>query len=221
MRRTGRGALLLTAAVAAVVGIGGAAASGVGAAGAVASSRAPSAVQATPSDVAERAPADADLDGPVEVSDDGHVVKDLGEPGGLTVAGADTAYFEIAVVDMAVVTSCPGRGVALPPANGYFVVLDVTASMRADIGDVIDGGADLFMPLGADAFRVIAPDGTETGRTLTDASWACYQDADLAPPFVGAGELASGKVVLDSATDRGTLVYAPGGGAGWEWAFER
>lgn len=216
MRRTARTALLSSVAVVAVVGFG-AAASGAGASG-----TAPSSVGATPSptDVAERPPADVDLDGPIEVSDAGHVVKDLGEPGGLTVAGAETAYFEITVLDVAVVTACPGRGVALPPANGYFVVLDVTASMRSDIDEVVDGGADLFMPLAADAFRVLAPDGSATGQTLTDASWSCYSDAELAPPFVGPGETATGKVVLDSAAGRGTLVYAPGGAAGWEWAFE-
>jgi len=168
--------------------------------------------------VATAPPAEAGT-GSVEVSDSGNVLKDLGEPAGLTLAGSERAFFEITIRSIAVTTSCPGRGVSVAPMNGYFVVIDVAASMPDDAPAAALSDADLFMPLAADAFHVVGPDGSERTDTLTEASWACFPDEELAPPFVGAGEVAEGKVVLDSAVNRGTLVYAPAG-PGWEWAFE-
>jgi ABC-type Na+ efflux pump permease subunit len=156
--------------------------------------------------------------GPVKVSDSGNVLKDLGEPAGLTLADSERAFFVITIDAITVTTSCPGRGVSVAPVNGYFVVLDVAASMPDDALAAAGSDADLFMPLVADAFHVVGLDGSERTDTLTEASWACFPDEELAPPFVGAGEIAAGKVVLDSAVDRGTLVYAPAG-PGWEWAF--
>lgn len=157
--------------------------------------------------------------GTVEVSDSGNVLKDLGEPAGLTLAGSERAFFEITVRAITVTTSCPGRGVSVAPLNGYFVVVEIAASMPDDARAAAGSDADLFMPLAADAFRVVGPDGVERTDTLTEASWACFPDEELAPPFVGSGEAAAGKVVLDSAVDQGTLVYAPAG-PGWEWNFE-
>lgn len=166
-----------------------------------------------PDDVATVAPAETGVTA-IEVAPSGHLRKDLGEPAGLTLAGSDTVYFEITVNDAAVVTDCPARGVDVAPDHGYFVVVDVTATMSADIAALVPGDADPFMPVTADAFSI---GGTEL-PTLTDASWACFEAEELAPPFVGAGETVDGFVVLDSPVPAGTLVYAPAG-TGWEWQF--
>lgn len=168
---------------------------------------------APPDDVATTAPAGTGVTA-IEVAPSGHLRKELGEPAGLTLADSDTAYFEITVKDVAVVTDCPARGVDVAPEHGYFVVVDVTATMSADVAALVPGEADPFMPVTADAFSI---GGTDV-PTLTDASWACFEAEELAPPFVGSGETVDGLVVLDSPIPAGTLVYAPAG-AGWEWQF--
>ena len=154
-----------------------------------------------------------------EVSERGHVHKDLGEPGGLTDAADGGVIFEISVDSVTVSTTCPGRGVDVAPVNGHFLVLDVAASLSADAADGAAAGEDVFMPLVAEAFDVVAPGGTLQETTVTDASWACFDDGELLPPFLEPGGSVSGKVVLDSASDSGVVVYAPDGEAGWEWEF--
>jgi hypothetical protein len=170
-------------------------------------------------DVATQAPAGAGVTS-IEVSEAGRVRKELGEPAGLTEPGASSALFEITVSDVSVMTTCPGREVAPRPVRGYFVVIDLTARMADEGRSATAGDEGLFMPLVADAFGVVAADGSVVA-TPSEASWSCFEDVELAPPFVGAGESASGKVVLDSAVSAGTLVYTPGGNLGWEWAFGR
>ncbi len=171
----------------------------------------------TPDDVAEHPPTESGVL-EIEVTDNGRVRKQLGEPAGLALAGSRSAPFQLTLNAIEVVTSCPGRGVTLAPERGYFVVIDLVASVDNDITDAT--GRDLFMPLVADSFGILGPDGTAQA-TPTEASWGCYEDDQLAPPFVGAGEVAAGKVVLDSAVPAGALVYTPGGSTGWEWSFER
>lgn len=167
-------------------------------------------------DVAASAPSDTGVTS-IERAPSGNLRKDLGEPAGLTLAGSDMAYFEITVNDITVLTDCPGRGLDVTPEYGYFVVVDVTATMSADVAGVVPGGPGLFMPVTADAFDVVGS-GAVGDPTLTDASWACFDAAELAAPFVGVGETVDGLVVLDSAVPAGTLVYAPAG-TGWEWQF--
>lgn len=173
-------------------------------------------------DVAATAPSDTGVTA-IEVAPSGNLRKDLGEHAGLTLPGSDQAHFEVVVNDIAVVDSCPSRaidGVERRPEYGHFVVVDLTASMSDDVASAVPGGADLFMPLVPDAFALVGRDGSITAQPLTDASWACFEDDALAAPFVGPGETTSGLVVLDSAVDSGTLVYAPAG-PGWEWDFGR
>lgn len=173
------------------------------------------ATPAQPDDVATSAPADTGVTA-IEVAPSGHLRKEFGEPAGLTLAGSATAYFELTVVDVTVVTDCPARGVDVAPEHGYFVLVDVAASMSAEVAALVPGEADPFMPVTADAFSIAG----ENLHTLTDSSWACFEAEDLAPPFVGAGETVRGLVVLDSPVAAGTLVYAPAG-TGWEWKFGR
>lgn len=171
-----------------------------------------------PDDVAAQAPAAAG-GADVHVSESGNVVKELGEPSGLVVDGARRASFTMTVDEVETRTSCPGRasGTVLP-GRRYFLVATLRAAMGADAGAAVDGDGDVYMPLTADAFRVLGPDGAVRGEP-TEASWACFGDDELAAAFVGPGESTHGTVVLESDTSSGWLVYAPTGGAGWQWAF--
>lgn len=143
-------------------------------------------------------------------------------PGEQVTTAIDGYTLRFTVDAVTVVDACPGRGTPEQvPANEVFVVLDVRAALEGAGAAATDAstGEDLAVPLGAEVFRILAPDGATQVLTSTDASWACYDEAELAPPFVGPGEEAAGLVVLDSETEHGAVTYAPAGEPGWEWAF--
>jgi hypothetical protein len=158
--------------------------------------------------------------GPVEITSRGDVRKDLGEPAGLSLAGTDEVGFELTLEAISVQSTCVGRGLSVSPENEVFVVVDLVASIPPELPDAVEGGDALYMPLGAEAFTIIGPDGEVQPGVATDAAWACLEDDDLAAPFVGPGEVVSGRVVLDSTMTSGSVVYAPQGGPGWAWEFE-
>jgi hypothetical protein len=170
-----------------------------------------------PLGVASTAP-DGAAAGSPEVSERGNVRKTVGEPAGLATADGEV-FFQMSVDAAQLAATCPGRGVDVSPANGHFLVLDVTVTLSADAATSADPGQDVYMPLVAETFDVVGPGGALQETTVTDASWACFENDELLPPFLEPGQTASGKVVLDSANDSGVVVYAPDGAAGWEWEF--
>ncbi|MCK6211791.1 hypothetical protein KZX45_14675 [Georgenia sp. EYE_87] len=130
------------------------------------------------------------------------------------IAGAE---LEMTVAGVEVLESCPGRGLEVEPRLGQFVVLDVRASLVGPDGGA--PGADAFAALTPDVFGIAAPDGRVQEIVVTEGAWGCYEDAELLPPFVDPGETVRGKVVLDSATEHGWVIYAPEPTTGWEWKF--
>lgn len=154
----------------------------------------------------------------VEVNDSGDVEKTEGEEGELVDGETDEVMFSIAVSDIAVIESCPGRiDTEVMPENGYFITFEVESSMAADMASD-SGEDDVFLPLLAEAFEVLDADGESVGSG-TESSWLCFEPDVLAPAFVGPGEEASGMVVLDSSVEHGSIRYAPDGQAGWTWEF--
>jgi len=131
----------------------------------------------------------------------------LGQP---VEVAMDGAVLRLTLESVAVVTECPGRAAPVQqPVFGHFVVLHIAASVT-----------ESYAPVGAELFRITAPDGRTQSVSSTDASWACFEPAELLPAFVDAGEPVSGVVVLDSATEHGTVSYnSPGGANGWFWSF--
>lgn len=123
---------------------------------------------------------------------------------------AGTLLLTVTAIDLT--DTCPGRAAPTQqPEYRHFVVLDVTA--RFD-------GTEGHLPLGADLFRVASPEGTVQAISTTDASWACFPDGELLPPFVDAGEEVSGRIVLDSLTAHGSVGFArPSGDPQWWWDF--
>lgn len=136
-------------------------------------------------------------------------------PGEAVDVAVDDGTLRLVLASVDVVPSCPGRGVPTQvPAFAHFVVLEVRAFLDPD-----DATGSAYAPLGAETFRITSPDGELQAFSNTEASWECYQDEELLPPFVDAGVEVSGKVVLDSMTEHGTVAYAPGLPAGWHWSF--
>ncbi|MGO1173498.1 MAG: hypothetical protein ACTMKU_04265, partial [Actinomycetaceae bacterium] len=106
------------------------------------------------------------------------------------------------------------------PVNGRFLVVEVTAAMAQAAGAEHANPEEVFVPLAADFFTVLGPDGAEQPGTLTEASWSCFTTDELVAPSLVPGETDSGYVVLDVAEEHGTLVYDPSGtGSGWAWEY--
>jgi hypothetical protein len=131
----------------------------------------------------------------------------LGEPVSL---GGDAAL-TLTVAEVSVLDSCPGRAVPTQrPELGYFVVLEVTA--------VAEEGADEPVALPPVAFQLADAGGALQQVSTTEASWSCFEDADLVPAFVPPGEPVRGKLVLDSASPHGQIRYGLGDEAVvWEY----
>jgi len=127
-------------------------------------------------------------------------------------AGTGTGTLNLTVVAIEVTDTCPGRAAPTQqPEFRHFVILEVTAQFD---------GSEGYLPLGADLFRVASPEGAVQAISTTDASWACFPDAELLPPFVDAGDEVSGRIVLDSLTAHGSVGFArPGEDPQWWWDF--
>ncbi|PFG38715.1 hypothetical protein ATJ97_1201 [Georgenia soli] len=177
---------------------------------------APTAAATSP---APPAPATAASGAPEELSERGHVVKEIGDGAELSAAGSAATLFELTVLDVDVSRTCPGRGVTPVPEHGHFVTVDLRAHMAAQMAHEVPPGTDTFLPLMPEAFQIVGPDGTVQDTVVSGSAWACFDDDALAPPFVEPGESVAGKVVLDSRTASGTVVYDPDGTGGWEWPF--
>lgn len=151
-------------------------------------------------------------------SERGNIVVSVGEVIDVPVGDDDGLTLRLSVQTTTVLSECPGRADPRQlPENGHFLVLDLTAELTSDVSATGDPLG--YAVLGPQDFSVVAPDGSVDDFTSTKASWACYEDADLMPPFLDVGDTATGKIVLDVASDRGVLVYRPGVGNGWEWNF--
>lgn len=143
-------------------------------------------------------------------------------PGEQVEVPVDGGTLELVLDSAEVVSSCPGRGVPTQePSLGHFLVLELTATLAPGAGAATSAETrgELYAPLGAELFRVAAPDGTFQPISSTTESWECFEDAELLPAFVDAGDTVSGKLVLDVVTEHGTVSYAPRVAADWYWEY--
>ncbi|MGO1509488.1 MAG: hypothetical protein ACTHYM_05775 [Actinomycetaceae bacterium] len=149
-----------------------------------------------------------------------HLLRDVGEVAGLS-DDAGEPLFEMVVSSIETTETCPSRiEEQFEPVNGRFLVVEVTAAMAQAAGAEHANPEEVFVPLAADFFTVLGPDGAEQPGTLTEASWSCFTTDELVAPSLVPGETDSGYVVLDVAEEHGTLVYDPSGtGSGWAWEY--
>ncbi|MGN0127441.1 hypothetical protein [Glutamicibacter soli] len=156
----------------------------------------------------------------VLVDAESQVVKELGEPGKLTVDGTTKPSFEITVKDVKVMNSCTlrGSGEKIKPENGYFLLVDAEAWLDSSAEKYVDEEIAL-MPLDASVFGTSAGLNQSVDRNVaTVAAFSCdVKDAmDIA---VGAGDRVKGKIMLDSPHRSGQVVYDPEGTGGWTWDY--
>lgn len=132
----------------------------------------------------------------------------IGQPVEVNLGGGT---LELVLEDVEVATTCPGRAAPTQvPALGYFVILHVTALLK---------GGHSYAPISAEAFSLSTSEGASQAVSSTEASWACFEDDELLPPFVDVGESVTGRLVLDSRTDHGRVAYGPPGEGDWFWRF--
>lgn len=170
--------------------------------------------------LANVATTDAETGEDVKVDSEAQVIKNLGEPGKLTMDGATKPSFEVTVHSVKVKKSCTLRGFdeTITPENGVFLVLDVSASLAASAAKVVDEEIAL-MPLDASSFGSSPGENKNVVYDLnTVAAYSCEVDnaLDIA---VGAGDEIRGNVVLDSPYSTGQIVYDPDKTGGWTWSY--
>ena len=148
----------------------------------------------------------------IELDSQGHVAKSLGESGEL-LGSSGTVEFTIDVLQIEVMEACPGS-MAVPPTNGYYVVLDVEVALSAG------AGVDLIL-IGPSQWAISDGDSSPDLQLETDAAWLCYETSERLPYTIAPNELLRGRLVLDSAVPLGRVAFAPSGSAGWSWEFKR
>lgn len=150
-----------------------------------------------------------------------NVRKKPGEKAGLVDEETNKSYFTIEVTGSTLAASCAPRvgNTPLKPTRTSFLVLDVKATLAADVGRKVAGGGELFMPLVAEAFSVTTASGTPDRNVTSESAWGCLDEKVLLPAVVNPGQSVRGKVVLDVATRQGQVAYDPDDNGGWSWPF--
>lgn len=170
--------------------------------------------------IADVAKTDAESGEKVFVDAQAQVIKSLGEAGKLTVDGQQKPSFEITVHSVKILDSCilRGFGERIKPENGYFLLVDLSASLAASASAAVDEEIAL-MPLDASVFGVSAGENRKPNYQLdTVASYSCEVDnaIDIA---VGAGDEVRGMLMLDAPFSSGQIVYDPEKTGGWTWGY--
>ena len=167
----------------------------------------------TPAPTTSTAP-DADL------SPRGHIMKDLGEVGGLFHPDDLTPSLEELVLSFAIdairVDAPCTSEFAEDPENGHFVALDIRASTTENYP------ADAFhFQVNPGSFSFVGSDGVFVQNIATTPTHGCmgYDDPNLFPSVAFTPATSyRGSVILDIPETTGTLVWTPmGGTSGWEW----
>jgi len=101
------------------------------------------------------------------------------------------------------------------PENGHFVVLDVDVETQPGMEEVLYNE----FAMNPYFFKAIDKNGKTSNADLgTSASYSCLKDGEVLPGEIGDAETASGKVVLDTDVESGTLVFEFDD-LGWEWEY--
>lgn len=116
-----------------------------------------------------------------------------------------------------------GFGTTISPDNGYFLIVEVEASLAKSANAAIDEDVAI-MPLDASSFGVSNWSNGQISYGLnTEKAYGCEvrKPLDIA---VGAGDTITGQVVLDANSASGRIVYNPldahqKRSGGWSWSF--
>ncbi len=112
------------------------------------------------------------------------------------------------------------------PANGHFVVMDVSVEV-APYGE-INKYPNLYKTVSTrqGGFRMVDPTGkTMQGNDIIGNGYGCLPEGSAIPSDINAGEKASGTLVFDVPTEKGSIILPEllGGdpsAQGWEWSYQ-
>ncbi len=173
---------------------------------------APQSVSATPTPDATDEASDQTDFGTAEFSDRGNLIKQLGQPAGITEYDVQTAVFSVTelVLDLECTSGFSDR-----PANGHYL------GVRIDIETLPELAESDYPFVTITSYDWQAFDST--GMRLNDAqgnAWSCLDAASQLPNQLGPGQRASGWIVLDVVEPTGSVALVlPGFDGGWEWAY--
>lgn len=157
-----------------------------------------------------------------KTSSRGNLIKRIGDTASIYKSQADkTLLASWTVTNITLDAPCvPAyEGAETSPANGHFVVLDITVETTSDFD------SDSYGPLGLGApgyWTYIQNDGTQWNGNLDGTSskittYTCLPENQRLPQIIGQGVKAQGKVLFDLPSTDGYLVYGNESGHGWEY----
>lgn len=151
-----------------------------------------------------------------EKSPRGNLIKKIGETASVATEGGEgDVLVEFAITDVATNADCTNE-YADEPANGNFVVVTIEATTMPELAEQEYMTSWGFNPYD---FHIVGDDGKRENDS-TGTAYSCLSESESLPFEIGPGQTVEGKVALDSAYEKGVLVYVPGSvGAGWEWEF--
>lgn len=140
----------------------------------------------------------------------------LGEVGDTAViqslAGETLAEFTVTSITVDPKCTAPRAEEA---ENGHFLVLDVDVETQPGMEEVLYGEFQMNPYF----FKMIDEEGKTTNAEFsTSPGYSCFPEGDVLPQLIGDAETASGKVVLDTDVETGTLVFEFDE-LGWEWEY--
>jgi len=130
----------------------------------------------------------------------GPTVLPVGQPADITQDGSDAATVTVKSVNVTTMPADPEFG--SPPANGYYVIVEVSASTLPGYTQGFDVNALDFYALSHG--RHFEQDNGNAYDALSDTQ--SNQDVTAT---LGAGQTSTGFIAFDVTRPHGTIVYAP------------
>lgn len=180
-------------------------------------SSAGSAPQATAPNVEGATPTSAQTSDDQERTPRGNLAKEIGEPFGIhTEEKPDQNVVTYVVKNIDVDPECTNP-YPQEPEHGRFIAVDMEVETAADpeFTEVMQ----IPVSPSARSFKMIDANGTTVNSVSSGPSYGCLNQSEMMPSQVGAGERATGKIILDVPSVEGTLIYSESvmSDGGWEF----
>lgn len=150
-------------------------------------------------------------------SERGNIIKQVGQSARLTsMDNPSEMLVNFAVQELTVDPTCT-TPYAEAPENGHFVTVDIAAETGpAAVFDKLDYFGDFTFNSGL--WKFITPQGTTVNSIATTPAYSCLTEQETLPAMIGPAEKATGKIVLDVPTTKGTLIFSDMlAQESWEW----
>lgn len=151
-----------------------------------------------------------------KMSDRGYLMKEVGQVASETTEeGKTTVEFKVKDIDLKL--ECTGE-YAGKADNGHLVGIKMDVHTTKDLYDP-DYPGMTFLGGHPGNWKFISKDGTTfNGQLGTGGAGVCLKDTQTLPESIGPAQKATGWVVVDLPSTKGTLILELSGGVGgWEW----